>query len=168
MKEERKINWEVVKVVSLAAVIVFLCILGAVSCSPRVYPQTEIKDSTVVIRERVVHDTAFVEVEREVEKVVTRDTVSHLENKYGLSDAMVVDGFLYHSLETKPQIIQVPVAVPVVDTVVVTSEARTIVKEVNRLTWWQQTRLNLFWVLLSIVAGAAALLAMKIYLKIKR
>ena len=45
-------------------------------------------------------------VEKEVEKIVTRDTVSHLENSWAKSDAVVSDGFLSHSLESIPQIVK--------------------------------------------------------------
>ena len=54
-------------------------------------------------------DTVFLEVPRIVEKIVTADTVSVLENEYAKSEASVSDGLLAHSLETKP--IQQPVEV---------------------------------------------------------
>ena len=87
-------------------------------------------------------------VEREVTRNVTRDTSSHLENTYAESDAVVSGGVLSHSLQTKPQTIKVPVNVYVHDTVTVKEKAETIIKEVERdLTWWQKTKMNLFWVL---------------------
>ena len=52
-------------------------------------------------------DTVFLEVPRIVEKIVTKDTVSVLENEYAKSEASVSDGLLAHSLETKP--VQQPV-----------------------------------------------------------
>ena len=54
-------------------------------------------------------DTVFLEVPKIVEKIVTADTVSVLENEYAKSEASVSDGLLAHSLETKP--IQQPVEV---------------------------------------------------------
>ena len=47
-------------------------------------------------------DTVFLEVPKIVEKVVTKDTVSVLENDYAKSEASVSEGLLAHSLETKP------------------------------------------------------------------
>ena len=47
-------------------------------------------------------DTVLLEIPKIVEKVVTKDTVSVLENDYAKSQAVVTDGLLAHSLETKP------------------------------------------------------------------
>lgn len=90
-----------------------------------------VRDS-IVYRDRVVHDTAIVEITKEVEKIVTRDTVSHLANRWAKSDAMVSDGFLHHSLESIPQIIQVPVEVHVTDTLWKESEIHTEYVEVEK------------------------------------
>ena len=54
-------------------------------------------------------DTVYLEVPKIVEKVVTKDTVSVLENEFAKSAASVSDGLLAHSLETKP--VQKPVEV---------------------------------------------------------
>ena len=54
-------------------------------------------------------DTVFLEVPKIVEKIITADTVSVLENDYAMSSASVSDGLLSHSLETKP--VQQPVEV---------------------------------------------------------
>lgn len=140
---------------------VFICVLCAVllaallmmslaSCSPKYITETRIE-----YRDRVVTDTATVEVPVEVEKVVTRDTVSHLENTYAKSDAVVSGGFLTHTLESKPQIIKVPVEVHVTDTIKVEKEAQIIEKEVKvtePLSWWQKFRQGAFWWLLGAVA----------------
>ena len=47
-------------------------------------------------------DTVFLEVPKIVEKVVTKDTTSVLENNYAKSEVSISDGLLAHSLETKP------------------------------------------------------------------
>ena len=47
-------------------------------------------------------DTVFLEVPQIVERIVTKDTVSVLENEFAKSAASVSDGLLAHSLETKP------------------------------------------------------------------
>ena len=54
-------------------------------------------------------DTVYLEVPQIVEKVVTKDAVSVLENEFAKSAASVSDGLLAHSLETKP--VQKPVEV---------------------------------------------------------
>lgn len=119
---------------------VLLAILGQlfVGCSPRITPPAEIRDSVrVEIRERVVHDTAYVDVPLIKEVNVTRDTSSHLENEYAMSDASISNGTLRHSLETRPHKIAAPVTITVHDTLTVEKKAETIIKEVNVLTKWQ-------------------------------
>ena len=108
------------------------------------------KDSVrIEYRDRIVRDTAVVEVTKEVEKIVTRDTVSHLENTWASSDAMVSEGFLHHSLESKPRYIKVPVEVLVTDTLVIEHSAAIIEREVEKpLSWAQTTKIGAFWPLL--------------------
>ena len=122
--------------------IVLLCVF--ISCSV-CKPQVVYKDSVrVEYRDRIIHDTATFEVTKEVEKTVTRDTASHLENTWAKSDALVSDGFLHHSLESIPQIVKVPYEVVVSDTLVVEKiiEPEYIERE---LTWWQKFRQGAFW-----------------------
>ena len=133
------------------ATILLLCL---VSCCPKHYqPIIQIRDSIrVEVRERLVHDTVKVEVPKIVERVITRDTVSHLENEWALSDAALVDGFLSHSLETKGRTVYIPVQVPVHDTVIVEKSAEKEVIEVEvekSLSWWQRLRIEAFWWLLA-------------------
>lgn len=133
--------------------------LVAVSCSPKVFP-TEVRDSVrVEIRERLVHDSVYVEIEKQVEKIVTRDTLSHLENDYAESDAAYIGGILSHSLSSKPQRIYVPYTVEVHDTAYVETHAETIVQEVNRLTKWQSFSMVLGWILGGLLVLLVALKA---------
>lgn len=118
---------------------------------------SEIIRTEIEYRDLVVHDTTKVEIPYEVEKIVTRDTASHLENSYAKSDAVVSGGFLSHSLESIPQTILVPVEVKVTDTLWRESkEAQTekLVEVEKPLTWWQKFRLRAFWWLLGGVALA--------------
>ena len=126
----------------LISIIIELVVGG---CSPRIIERVETK---VEVHERVVHDTATFEVPVEVEKIVTRDTVSHLENNWAKSDAVVSEGLLRHSLESKPQVVKVPIEVTVRDTI--WKEAQIIEKEVKvekPLSWWQKFRIGAFWYL---------------------
>ena len=103
------------------------------------------KDSVrVEYRDRIIHDTTTFTVEKEIEKIVTRDTSSHLENSWAKSDALVSEGFLHHSLESIPQIIKVPYEVVVTDTLII--EKLTEPQYVEKpLTWWQRFRQDAFW-----------------------
>lgn len=112
------------------------------SCSPRVIEHTR---TEIVYRDREVHDTATVEIPVEVEKIITRDTASHLENTFAVSDASVKDGFLSHSLASKPQYIKVPVTVHVTDTLYKEAQIEEkIVKVEKPLSWWQKFRIGAF------------------------
>ena len=137
---DKKDKKEIVKANATLLAFVLLAILGQlfVGCSPRITPPAEIRDSVrVEIRERVVHDTAYVDVPLIKEMNVTRDTSSHLENEYAMSDASISNGTLRHSLETRPHKIAAPVTITVHDTLTVEKKAETIIKEVNVLTKWQ-------------------------------
>ena len=137
---DKKDKKEIVKANATLLAFVLLAILGQlfVGCSPRITPPAEIRDSVrVEIRERPVHDTAYVDVPLIKEVNVTRDTSSHLENEYAMSDASISNGTLRHSLETRPHKIAAPVTLIVHDTLTVEKKAETIIKEVNTLTKWQ-------------------------------
>lgn len=130
--------------------IAVIAALALSACCPKHYqPQVVYRDSVrVEIRERLVYDTVKVEVPKVVERIVTRDTSSHLENDWAMSDASVSDGFLSHSLETKPHTVYVPVAVPVHDTTYIEKEAQETVieKEVEKpLSRWKSFKLAAFW-----------------------
>lgn len=142
-------------------VAVILAVIVAVfACSPKVIVQKEV---ITEYRDRIVHDTATVEIPVEVEKIVTKDTASHLENTYAKSDAVVSEGFLHHSLESIPQIIKVPVEVHVTDTLYKEAEIHTETVEVEKpLTWWQKFRIGAFWWLV----GAVVLLLLWTFRKL--
>lgn len=136
------------------AYLLALCAIFLSSCAIQRPPVIQYRDSLrVEIRDRIVHDTVGVPVPVEVEKVVTRDTSSHLENSLASSDAVVSGGLLHHSLQTKPQTLHVPVAVPARDSIIYRD--REVVKEVpveveRQLTFWQRFRIGAFYWLLGL------------------
>lgn len=141
--------WYILLYIFILGAACFVCVLMS-GCSPKIVEKVV---TQVEYRDRVVHDTTTLEVPVEVEKIVTRDTSSHLENNWAKSDAMVSDGFLHHSLESKPRIIQVPVEVHVTDTV--WKEQEIVEKEIEiekPLSWWQSFEIGAFWWLLGVVA----------------
>ena len=150
---------------AIPAVLIFILLafgllMMFVGCSPKVIVQKEV---VTEYRDRIVHDTTQVEIPYEVEKIVTKDTASHLENTYAKSDAIVSSGLLSHSLESRPQIIKVPVEVHVTDTIVKEAEIRTETVEVEKpLSWWQKFRIDAFWWLL----GAVVLCLLWIFRKL--
>lgn len=113
------------------------------ACSPKIVEKIVEKE---VVTLRVVHDTARVEIPHIIEKNVTLDTMSHLENKYAKSDAMVSDGLLSHTLESIPQVIKVPVEIAVHDTLKITTvEKGEIVQVEKPLSFWQRLKIGAFW-----------------------
>lgn len=129
----------------LVFVVLFQGILpGCSLLRPKVITKIE---KEVEYRDREVHDTATVEIPIEVERIVTRDTSSHLENSFAKSDAVVSGGFLFHSLESIPQIIRVPVVVHVTDTIYREKEAVETIREVKvekPLSWAQKAKIGAF------------------------
>lgn len=124
------------------------------SCGPCKHLPTAEKNHSVetVIKEKIIHDTTTLEIPVIVEKNVTKDTASHLENPYAKSDASIADGLLFHSLESKPQVIKVPYAVAVHDTTIVEKASETVIKEVKvekPLNWTQRLKIGAFWWLLA-------------------
>lgn len=125
----------------IVGIIILFCLV-CIGCSPKIVEHTVTKTE---YRDRYVHDTATVEIQVEVERIVTRDTVSHIENTYAKSDAVVSGGFLSHSLESKPQVIKVPVEVRVTDTVYSESTVSSSIEYVEKdLTGWQRFKLKSF------------------------
>ncbi len=122
-------------------------LLAASACST-VRQLPSVTDSTKVevrVVEKIVRDTAYVELPVIVEKVATLDTASVLENKYAKSEASVSGGVLTHSLATKP--VREPVAVEykevVRDSIVYRDRIETQTVEVERkLTWWQTLKMK--------------------------
>ena len=115
-------------------------------CSPNVTHQIR---TEIQYRERLVPIVASVNIPYFMERNVTKDTTSHLENPFARSDARISGGLLFHTLESIPQTIETTVYVPVTDTLWKDSEI--ITKEVpveKKLSWWQKFRINSFWYLL--------------------
>ena len=134
----------------------------AVACSSlrQVTPTEKIVTETKI--ETVFQtDTVYLEVPKIVEKVVTKDTVSVLENEFAKSAASVSDGLLAHSLETKP--VQKPVEVQtktvyrdsVIFKDVVVYETVEVEKELSRWQTFKMKTGGITLTILSLLALAA-------------
>ena len=91
-------------------------------------------------------DTVYLEVPKIVEKIVTADTISVLENDYAKSEASVSEGLLAHSLETKPvkQPVEVKTQVVYRDSVIVKDNVIVQTVEVEKpLTGWQSFKMSM-------------------------
>ena len=134
----------------------------AVACSSlrQVTPTEKIVTETKI--ETVFQtDTVYLEVPKIVEKVVTKDTVSVLENEFAKSAASVSDGLLAHSLETKP--VQKPVEVQtktvyrdsVIFKDIVVYETVEVEKELSRWQTFKMKTGGITLTILSLLALAA-------------
>lgn len=112
-------------------------------------------------------DTAYIEIPKIIEKVITRDTSSLIENEYAISRALIVsDGHLYHTLETKPAKAPIPVkTVTMVRDSIVYRDRDVLVEKpvevVKPLSNFVKFQILGFWTLLATAAVA-------VYLKIKK
>jgi hypothetical protein len=130
----------------------------AVACCPCRHLTTSTQDSVrveTVVRTEYIPDTVFVEVPLEIERQTVRDTMSHLETSYAVSDARITpDGSLFHSLANKPQKKPIPTEKEVIyrDSMIYRDRVNTDIVEVERkLTWWQQTQMKGFWIVLVVL-----------------
>lgn len=104
------------------------------------------------IREIKVTDTLFVEVPMQKESTTVRDSMSHLENDYAISDARIMaDGSLYHSLETKPRTdtLTQELSVQAKDSIIYREKVVPKIVPVEKgLSDWQKIQIRGFWIFL--------------------
>ena len=156
------------QVFCLAAYIVAIgiAIYSLVSCGVHKPVIVSQKDSIrVEIRERIVIDTAYVQIPAQFSSIITRDTVSVIELKFAKSTAAVRDGFLEHSLETTPDTVKVPVYIHVHDTTRVEIKGDTEYVEVERQpTKWENFLEVCGWIFLGCIALAVIAIILRISL----
>lgn len=148
----------------IAMIILSLLALGLamlVGCSTtKAVQSTIVADTTSV---KIVHhiekvrDTVYVEIPQIIERNVTRDTVSHLENEYAKSDAIVDGEYLWHTLEMKPQekAVEIIKEIEYRDTTIykeIIKEAERIVEVEKPETWLDKTQKITFWAMLTAFA----------------
>lgn len=138
-------------------VCIVLVALVTLSCATNRVLSSHIEQDSVSVevRERIeyIRDTVEVAIPAISESVTTRDTVSHLENPYAASRAVIAGGILHHSLMTIPQIQRIPIRTASImrDSIVFRNFYRDITTEVEReLTWWQEMQIKSFWAMFSI------------------
>ncbi len=127
-----------------SAILVLVILLSACGVARPVLESDNTKVEVKTV-EKVVRDTAYIQLPVIIERVATLDTASVLENKYAKSEASVSGGVLHHSLQTKS--VREPVTVEtkeiVRDSIVYRDRVQTVTKEVEKpLTGWQQAKLR--------------------------
>lgn len=127
-----------------SAILLFALCLSACGVARPVLESDSTKVEVKTV-ERIVRDTAYIELPVIVEKVATLDTASVLENKYAKSAALVSGGVLTHSLSTKPvrEPVEVQIKEIVRDSLVYRDRVQTVTVEVEKkLSWWQSLKLK--------------------------
>lgn len=146
--------------ITIGLAIVAMVIALLVGCSsPRAVQSTVVADTTSV---KIVHhieqvrDTVYVEIPQIIERNVTRDTVSHLENEYAKSDAIVDGEFLWHTLEMKQQkkAVEIVKEIEYIDREI--EKKVEVVKYLDRLieaedTRFEKTQKTVFWMVIACV-----------------
>ncbi len=137
--------------------LIFILAVVSACCQCR-HLSTSTADSIrveTVVRYKRVLDTVYIDVPVEIVRETVRDTISHLETSFAASDARInPDGSLFHSLANKPQKRPEPIEKDVIyrDSIIYRDRVNTEIVEVERkLTWWQQTKMRGFWLLLVVV-----------------
>lgn len=140
--------------------IAFTALLLYGCCAQRVVQEQSAVDSVRIETkyvEIIRRDTIVVEIPYQSAFRETRDTTSHLETKYAISDAKIdASGILHHSLESKNVPISVPTEIKtIVRDSIIYRDRDVRVKEVKlverELTEWQKWQMRSFWILLSII-----------------
>lgn len=143
--------------IALSALLLASCVVSRQTLSTNTRDSTRVEVKTEYVE---TIDTVYVEMPKQAEKIVTRDTASHLENDFAISDASIDTlGFLHHSLETKRQSLPVPVKSTAErkDSIIFRDKEVFVDRPVyveKSLTWWQLLRLRSWWALLAVIAFA--------------
>lgn len=105
--------------------LLFLLFLS--SCSPKIIE----KIKTEIVEREILRDTTIYKtIEREVQVNKVLDTLSHLENKFAVTDARISNGYLVHSLEQKAQ--EIPFKIIYKDKELIIRDTTQIIKEVEK------------------------------------
>lgn len=147
-------------------ILIIISLIGLTCCSPCKHLTTGEQQASadsvrIEYRERIilVPDTVIITIPAQTAERTTLDSISHLENDFAESDARIKsDGSLFHSLNSKPQEMEVPTHKEVAqrDSIVYRDRwlQKTITKTVTvekELSWWQKTQIYGFWLVILIV-----------------
>ena len=120
--------------------------------------RVEVRTQTIL-----VPDTVYLEIPSQTAERTTRDSVSHLENDYAVSDARInADGSLYHDLRTKVQkrAIETNKRVETRDSLIYRDKVVNVKETVSvprELTTFQKIQIFGFWLLLVLVVFVVCL-----------
>jgi hypothetical protein len=129
-------------------------------CKTKYIPTYITNDSikTIIKTEtKFVKDTCWLDIPEQRAERTTADSTSYLENDYAISTAHInSDGTLYHDLRLKPQKKPIEFDKPIIstDSTLIKTGNTVITKTVEvekKLSWFQQTQIYGFYVLLLVI-----------------
>ena len=133
-------------------------VILAVGCCPCRHLMTSTQDSVrveTIIRTEHIPDTVFIEIPVESERQTVRDTTSHLETSFAVSDARITsDGALFHSLENKPQKKPILTEKEIIYRDSIVYRDKIVEKSVpvkRELSKWQKFQIKGFWIMSAIL-----------------
>lgn len=153
--------------------LLLLCALVSCGTQRKVVQQEVQKTRTETRYERIlVHDTSYIEIPVQTAEKTVKDSTSHLENDYAVSDASITsDGLLYHSLRTKAQKKAVPVDKQIErkdSLVYVDKQVNVPVPVEKELTKWQSFKIDYFGWLVAVLFALLGYTFRKPLLKLVR
>ena len=133
-----------------------IILLLAASCSPKIVERVNI------VEKQVLKDTTiFVEVTKEVQKNIVKDTISTLENKFAKTTAIIDEkGYLNHTLEQKE--VKLPFKIKYIDKVRDSIVERPIYIKGDKVT--KEVVPNWSWILLAVFVICIGFRARKMFL----
>ena len=156
---------------NILAIAIATLILSSCGVAKQATPQqtdsTRVEVRTIT---QTIHDTAYIELPVFVERNVTKDTTSTLENPYAKSEASITDGLLSHSLQTKPtrQPVKIEKEIVYRDSIVFRDRTETVTVEVEKkLSKWQSFKMKTGGTTLTILIIAIVTAALYLFLKFK-
>ena len=171
-----KVNWKNGAKALIALIV--LCIVAILcSCGRKTIPIHSQQIDSVRIEHRVEYvervriDTVMIEIPAQSVQRETRDSSSHLETDFAVSDARICsDGSLYHDLRNKPQ--KHPETVAVTDTERTYTRDSVVYRDRTEevpvkmpLTRWEQVRIWIGTAVLWLIAGVVVFYALRFGLK---
>lgn len=161
------------KIIAISLIFAVSLLLTACGTQRKVIEQQSQETRVETKYERIfVHDTTFIEIPLQTAEKTVRDSASHLENDYAVSDARITpDGSLFHSLQTKAQKKAVPIEREVErkDSIVyVDNEVIVPVPVEKELTGWQSFKVDYFGWLLAVLFALLAYIFRKPIIRLVR
>lgn len=140
-------------------IIIIFLLWATISCCPNRHLTTSVQRDSVRVeihtRSEFIRDTILLEIPVESERQTIRDTISHLEISYAISDARVnSDGSLFHSLLSKPQKKNVSIEKEIIYRDSIVYQNKIVEKSVpieRELTKWQKFQIKGFWIMSAIL-----------------